>query len=133
MNSNEKNNFFSEINNIQQNFNSCTKYTPTKLNNNIFQSEFLTPTQNQDNQVLSYASKYPRNRIFTESKKTKLNDMKKNVCDRLMSRIIDHRRERMDNILYFKPSIIEKCKNEYYEVNFLKLFFRILFFLVIRI
>ena len=101
------------------NFNSFNLNNTSKLVNNINYEETNFSTNSQQENPFRYALKYPETRLFTESKKTKLNDMKKNVCDRLMNRIINHRRERMDNILYYKPSIIEKCKNEYYEVYLL--------------
>lgn len=110
--------FGNKLNNF---YNSCSKYTPVKINNDFQYNSFNIFPANENNP--RYALKYPETRLFTESKRNKLNDMKKNVCDRMMDRIINHRRERMDNILYFKSSIIDICKNEYSDVK-QNLFFR---------
>ena len=101
------------------NFNLYSQFSPPKDENkiNLIETNNSTPSCNNEKN-LRYSLKYPDSRLLSESKKNKFSDMKKNVCDRLMTRIINLRRERMDNILYLKPSIIEKCRNEYYEVRF---------------
>ena len=102
------------------NFNLYSQFSPPKDETkiNLIETNNSTPSWNNEKN-LRYSLKYPDSRPLSESKKNKFSDMKKNVCDRLMTRIINLRRERMDNILYLKPSIIEKCRNEYYEVRFL--------------
>ena len=99
--------------------NSCDKFSSYRTIEDkmdiLPQNPIFTPSK----EPMRYAAKYPENRLFSESKTKKFIDMKKNMCDRMMDRIINHRRERMDSILYSKSLIIENCKNDVYDVKFL--------------
>lgn len=105
------------INNTQNLINNCLVLTPSKMgNNNSYMNSYFT-----EDKFNRFSCKYPDNRLFSESKRNRLNDMKRNVCDRMMDRIINHRRTRMDNILYYKPSIIKICQEEYLDVIIYKI------------
>jgi len=94
--------------------NSNLKNTPNKINDKYqFNPNF------SDDKSLRYAIKYPETRLFSESKRNRLNDMKRNVCDKMMDRILLHRKTRIDNILYCKSHIIKICQDEYYDVLYL--------------
>lgn len=99
-------------------FQSHSKYTPIKLGNEFYNAQPFHIATPKIEQPQRFAYGCSDKRLLSDSKKTKFNDMKKNVCDRMLSRILTHRRERMDNILYYKPAIIEMAKNESYDVNY---------------
>ncbi len=97
--------------------NSNLTNTPNKIHDNF---HYNSNSNFSDEKSLRYAVKYPETRLFSESKRNRLNDMKRNVCDRMMDRIIQHRKNRIDNILYSKSHIIRICQDEYYDVILLK-------------
>lgn len=113
MNSNLKNT--PNLPNLPQNqYSSYPIFTPEKTNNNnYFYNNF------SEEKSTRLALKYPETRLFSESKRNRLNDMKKNVCDRMMNRIMNHRKTRIDNILNSKSLIIKICQDEYYDVFYI--------------